>query len=165
MDGMRMGIEKAEFRRVMGHLSTGVTVVAARNPKSGSPCGLTATAVTSVSLEPPLVLVCIDKAATSHDPVLAAGTFSVNVLSQGQERIARRFAEWDSSEKFDGIAYREEVSGAPLLDDALAWLDCRVWATYEGGDHTIVVGEVLRADAREGEPLLYYRGGYGRFTP
>lgn len=160
-----MGIEHAEFRRVMGHLATGVTVVATRNPESGSPCGLTANAVVSVSLDPPLVLVCIDRGATTHDPVLAAGFFSINILSQGQERVARRFAEWESAEKFEGIAWREEVSGAPVLADALGWVDCRVWATYDGGDHTIVVGEVLQGDAREGEPLVYYRGGYGRFTP
>lgn len=160
-----MGIEHAEFRRVMGHLATGVVVVATRDPENGAPCGLTANAVASVSLEPTLVLVCIDKEATSHQPLLDAGIFSINVLSQMQERIARRFAEWEAARKFEGIAYRQEASGAPVLEDSLAWLDCRVWSTYPGGDHTIVVGEVLMGDAREGDPLVYYRGGYGRFKP
>jgi flavin reductase (DIM6/NTAB) family NADH-FMN oxidoreductase RutF len=87
------------------------------------------------------------------------------VLDSMQETIARRFASWDVAEKFRGLAYRTETSGAPVLEIALAWLDCKVSATYPAGDHTIYIGEVLSGDAREGPPLLFYRGGYGRFTP
>lgn len=159
-----MSLEHAEFRRVMGHLASGVTVVAGRDD-GGQPCGLTASAVASVSLEPTLVLVCIERGADSHDAIVGGGSFSISVLAHDQERIARRFAEVAQEEKFVGMPWREENSGAPVLDGALAWLDCRVWATYPGGDHTIVVGEVLAGNAREGAPLLYYRGGYGRFTP
>jgi flavin reductase (DIM6/NTAB) family NADH-FMN oxidoreductase RutF len=159
-----MPIDPSEFRRIMGHFVTGVTVVASRTP-TGEPCGLTANAVTSVSLDPPLVLVCIDRGADSHDCIREAGFFSVNILDADQERYGRRFASWDMDVKFAGIRYRSEATGAPVLEDALAWVDCRVWATYPGGDHTIFVGEVVAGDAREGTPLLYYRSGFGRFVP
>ena len=158
-----MSLDHAEFRRVMGHLASGVTVVSGRDD-AGQPCGLTASAVASVSLDTTLVLVCIERAADSHDAIAGGSAFSISVLAHDQERIARRFAELDQ-DKFVGMPWREEVSGAPVLDGVLAWLDCRVWATYAGGDHTIVVGEVLAGDARDGVPLVYYRGGYGRFTP
>lgn len=158
-----MRIESSEFRRILGHWVTGVSVVAARSGERL--CGLTANAVASLSLEPPLVLACIDRAADSHDCIQSAGSFSINILDADGERLARRFAAWDLTAKFDGVAHHQEITGAPILDEALAWLDCRIWAVHPGGDHTIVIGEVLGGDAREGRPLLYYRGGYGRFMP
>jgi flavin reductase (DIM6/NTAB) family NADH-FMN oxidoreductase RutF len=158
-----MAIETSEFRRVLGHWVSGVAVIAARAP-GAQPCGLTANAVTSVSLQPPLILVCIDHAADSHDCIRDAGAFSVNFLASDQERLARRFAAWDLDQKFEGVAHSPGVTGAPILDDALAWVECRVHAVHPGGDHTIFVGEVVAGDAREGVPLLYYRGGYGRFV-
>jgi flavin reductase (DIM6/NTAB) family NADH-FMN oxidoreductase RutF len=91
--------------------------------------------------------------------------FSVNVLDSSQERMARRFSTWEVDAKFEGLAFRTEVTGAPILTEALAWVDCRLWAEYPGGDHTIFVGEVVAGDAREGIPIIYYRGGYGRFSP
>ncbi len=157
-------MDSFEFRRVLGHWVTGVSVVAAR-PDDGAPCGLTANAFCSVSLDPPLVLVCVEKTADSHDCIARAGAFSVNVLRGEQEQLARRFAAHDVAEKFDGVGFHAEATGAPVFDDALAWVDCRIWATYEAGDHTIYIGRVLAGDAREGVPLLYYRGGYGRFSP
>ncbi|HEX6559224.1 MAG TPA: flavin reductase family protein [Longimicrobiales bacterium] len=156
-------MESSEFRRILGHWASGVSVVATGT--SGKLCGLTANAVASVSLQPPLILVCVEHNADSHACIRTAGVFSVNVLDAGQERIARRFATWEVDTKFEGLAFHTEVTGAPILDDALAWLDCRVWAEYPAGDHTIFVGEVVAGDAREGTPLLYYRGGYGRFVP
>jgi flavin reductase (DIM6/NTAB) family NADH-FMN oxidoreductase RutF len=159
-----MPIDSSEFRRILGHWVTGVSVVAARAP-DGTPCGLTANAVASLSLQPPLVLVCVDHSADSHDCIRDAGAFSLNVLASDQERLARRFAAWDIAHKFDGVAYHLEVTGAPVLDDALAWVDCRVSQSIPGGDHTVFIGEVVGGDAREGAPLLYYRGGYGRFIP
>jgi flavin reductase (DIM6/NTAB) family NADH-FMN oxidoreductase RutF len=158
-----MALDASEFRRVLGHWVTGVSVVTAQ-PADGEPFGLTANAVCSVSLDPSLVLVCVEQIADTHDGIARAGAFSVNVLRSDQEQLARRFAA-DATEKFRGVAYHTEITGAPILDDALAWVDCRIWATYAAGDHTIYIGEVLTADAREGAPLLYYRGGYGRFTP
>jgi flavin reductase (DIM6/NTAB) family NADH-FMN oxidoreductase RutF len=158
-------IDGSEFRRVMGHFATGVTVVTSRMP-DGTPCGLTVNAFSSVSLDPPLVLVCVERTADSHDCIRDTGRFAVNVLGdRGGESLSRRFSAWEVADKFRGVAYREERTGAPILDDALAWLDCRVHETLVGGDHTIFLGEVIAADAQEGTPLLYYRGGYGRFVP
>lgn len=159
-----MAVDPAELRLAMGHLVTGVCVVTA--PRDGEePCGLTVNSIASVSLDPPLILICVDRAAASHDCIRDAGVFAVSILASDQERVSRRFASWDLSDKLRGVAYRAEATGAPVLEGALAWLDCRLWAEYPGGDHTIFVGEVLAADAREASPLLYYRGGYGRFVP
>jgi flavin reductase (DIM6/NTAB) family NADH-FMN oxidoreductase RutF len=141
-----------------------VAVVTARRP-DGHCCGLTANAVTSLSLDPPLVLVCVERSSETHGCILESGHLAVSMLRHDQERLARRFAEYEAGDKFEGVAYRAERTGAPVLEDALAWLDCRLWRTYEGGDHTIFVAEVLAGDAREGVPLVYYRSGFGRVTP
>jgi flavin reductase (DIM6/NTAB) family NADH-FMN oxidoreductase RutF len=152
-----------EFRHVLGHWSTGVAIVATLT-RSGGPCGLTANAIAAVSLTPPLVLACLERGADSHDALRAAGVFSINFLAYGSEAVARRFAGDDAPSKFHGVPYHAEVSGVPVLDDALAWVDCRVHADYDGGDHTIFVGEVLAAGAREGEPLIFHRGRYTRLA-
>ncbi|HEV2146262.1 MAG TPA: flavin reductase family protein [Longimicrobiaceae bacterium] len=158
-------IDPIEFRRVMGHFASGVTVVTTVQP-NGEPCGLTANAVCSVSVDPVLVLVCVEHGADTHDCIRAAGRFAINVLEEeGGESLSRRFATWGVEDKFRGVAWREERTGAPVLEGALAWLDCRVAQELQGGDHTIFLGEVVAADAREGTPLVYYRGGYGRFVP
>ncbi len=157
-------MDAAEFRRILGHWASGVAVVTTRAP-DGRAWGLTANAFASASLEPPLVLVAVDRAAHTHGPLRASGHFAVSVLASDEERLARRFAAGDVAEKFEGVAWRAEHTGAPVLEGALAWVDCRLWAEYPAGDHTIFVGEVLAGDAAERAPLLYYRGGYGRFEP
>lgn len=158
-------IDQAEFRRVMGHFATGVAVVTSRRD-DGTPCGLTANAVASVSLNPTLVLVCVEKRSDSHRCIHEHGAFAVNVLAEGPgETIARRFATWGVPDKFAGLAHRTERTGAPVLEEALAWLDCEVREHLPGGDHTVFLGEVMAGDTGEGTPLLYYRGGYGRFAP
>lgn len=157
-------LEAAEFRRVLGHLASGVTVVTTVDPE-GPVNGLTATAVTSVSLEPPLVLVCVDRTADTCGAIERSGVFAISVLAEDAEVLARRFATYEAEAKFQGIAYHERVTGSPILERAMAWLDCRVQHTYEGGDHVIYVAEVLAGDARDEPPLLYFRGGYGRLTP
>ncbi|HEX5723897.1 MAG TPA: flavin reductase family protein [Longimicrobiaceae bacterium] len=158
-------IDQAEFRRVMGHFATGVAVVTSMRD-DGTPCGLTANALASVSLNPTLVLVCVEKNSDSHRCIAAHGAFAVNVLAEGGgETIARRFATYGVGDKFAGLAFHAERTGAPVLDEALAWMDCRVTEHLPGGDHTVFLGEVLAAAAVEGTPLLYYRGGYGRFAP
>lgn len=158
-------IDTSEFRRVIGHFPSGVSVVTTRTP-AGAPCGLTASAVCSLSLQPTLLLVCVEKGADTHDCIAQAGYFAVNVLAEGKgETLARRFATAEAGEKFTGVAFREERTGAPVLDEALAWMDCRVAGQVEGGDHTVFMGEVMAAGADEGTPLVYYRGGYGRFVP
>lgn len=160
-----MSFEAAEFRRILGHLLTGVTVVAARDPEGDEPRALTASSVASLSLDPPLVLACVEKSSDTHDCIDRAGAFAVSILGEEHEALARRFADYPTERKFDGVAHRAESTGAPVLEAALGWVDCRVWARYEGGDHTIYVGEVLAGDAREGGPLAYFRGGYGREVP
>ena len=157
-----MSFEAAEFRRILGHLATGVAVVSATDPESGAPRGLTASAVASVSLDPPLVLACVEHGADTHECIERAGAFAISFLGADDETLARRFADYPADRKFAGTAYRSEATGAPVLDEALGWVDCRVWAAYDGGDHTIFVGEVVAGDAVDGAPLLYFRGGYGR---
>jgi flavin reductase (DIM6/NTAB) family NADH-FMN oxidoreductase RutF len=158
-----MNVDSAEFKRILGHWATGVAVVTAR-AAAGEPVGLTATAFASLSLEPPLVLVCVDHCSNSHAHIQESAAFSVNVLADDGERLARRFAE-DVENKFEGVAWSPGATGSPVLQGALAWVDCRLTRTHAGGDHTIFVGEVVAGGAREGAPLLYYRGGYGRFSP
>ncbi|HET7232605.1 MAG TPA: flavin reductase family protein [Longimicrobium sp.] len=158
-------IDTSEFRRVISHFPSGVSVVTTRRA-DGGPCGLTASAVCSLSLSPTMLLVCVDKRADTHDCIARAGFFAVNVLAEGRgETLARRFALGEPEEKFTGVAFREERTGAPVLDESLAWMDCRVAGHAQGGDHTVFMGEVMAADAVEGTPLVYYRGGYGRFVP
>lgn len=157
-------IDESEFRRVIGHFATGVAVVTTLR-EDGEAAGLTVSAVAAVSLNPTLILVCVDHGSETHASLERAGCFAANFLEEGKgETLARRFAGGGAEEKFRGVAWHTERTGSPVLDDALAWLDCRVTAALPGGDHTIFVGEVLAADAREGTPLLYYRGGYGRFA-
>jgi flavin reductase (DIM6/NTAB) family NADH-FMN oxidoreductase RutF len=159
-----MSVDPAEFRRILGHWATGVAIVTTAGA-GDDPRGLTANAFASVSLDPPLVLVCVDHRADSLGSIRAAGAFAVNVLQQAGERLARRFAADDIAAKFEGVAWHREQTGSPVLDDALAWVDCRIVRECDGGDHTILIGEVLAGGAREGEPLVYYRGGFNRLLP
>jgi flavin reductase (DIM6/NTAB) family NADH-FMN oxidoreductase RutF len=157
-------MDSAEFRRILSHWASSVAIVTTRTP-AGQPGGLTVSSFASLSLDPPLVLVAIEKNADTYDSVRTFGCFAVNILDSDSEHFARRFAGSETDRKFDGVAYHDEQTGSPILDDALGWIDCRVHAEYDGGDHTIFVGAIQTADAREGSPLLYYRGGYGRFKP
>lgn len=152
-----------DFRATLGRFATGVTVVTAT--AGGRDLGMTLSAFASLSLEPPLVLVCVDRAATLHDVLAEGAVFGVNVLAAGQEALSRRFASGDPADRFAGVGYARGALGAPLLEGALAWLECTVAARHAGGDHTVVVGAVAETGVREGAgreggPLLYYRGGY-----
>jgi len=153
-----MAIEKNELRRVMGHFATGVTVITSIR-SSGEMHGLTANAFTSVSLVPPLLLVCIDKKAESYPCFDESKIFTVNVLAADQEALSRRFAV-TGGDKFEGVSYKVGANGAPILDGALAFLECKVTGKIDGGDHTIYVGEIEQAETKEGKPLLFFRGGY-----
>jgi flavin reductase (DIM6/NTAB) family NADH-FMN oxidoreductase RutF len=158
-------MDDIEFRRVMGHFATGVTVVTATSG-AGVPHGLTANAISSVSLDPTLVLVCVERTADTEPVIREAGAFAINILPEERgEVLARRFAEVDTGDRFSGVAHRPGSTGAPILERALAWLDCTVHEELPGGDHTIFLGKVVAGDAEEGTPLVYYRGGYGRFQP
>ncbi|MFV9505881.1 MAG: flavin reductase family protein [Oscillochloridaceae bacterium umkhey_bin13] len=150
-------IDEPRFRQVLGHFASGVTVVT--TAQAGRLGGLTVSSFTSLSLNPMLVLVCIDRRAASHSLITDTGLYAVNVLAEGQEYLSRRFASAES-EKFIPETYELSPRGLPLLHGVLAQLECRVQQTLPGGDHTIFVGEVLAARCFEGRPLLYYRSGY-----
>ena len=153
-----MPIDKNELRRVMGHFATGVTIITT-HASSGELHGLTANAFSSVSLTPPLVLVCVDKKSESYPCFDDSKIFTVNILGDDQEMLSRKFAV-SGGEKFQGVAYRLGANGAPILEGALAYLECRVIDACQGGDHTVYIGEVEEAETREGKPLLFFRGGY-----
>lgn len=147
-----------DFRATLGRLATGITVIT--TTLEGRDFGMTVSAFTSLSLDPPLVLACVDRSATLHDLLVEDVVFGVNVLAAGQETLSRRFASGDPTDRFAGVGYTRGALGAPLLDGTLAWLECRVAARHPGGDHTIVVGAVAEVGVREERPLLYYRSGY-----
>jgi flavin reductase (DIM6/NTAB) family NADH-FMN oxidoreductase RutF len=155
-----MVIAPAEFRRVLGHFASGVTLVTTCDA-DGRATGLTASAFTSVSLEPPLILVCIDHKSQSHGPLVEGGRFAVNILTVDQEPLSRKFAT-TRLDKFDGVAYRLSALGLPIITDALACLECVTVSTHVEGDHTILVGRVEDASSGDGHPLLYFRGQYHR---
>jgi flavin reductase (DIM6/NTAB) family NADH-FMN oxidoreductase RutF len=157
-----MAIDRTELRRVMGHFATGVTIITTRDV-DGKPYGLTANALCSVSLDPPLLLVCVDKRAESHPAFGRSGLFAVNVLGLGHEDLSRRFAV-SGGDKFVDVDHRSGVSGLPLLDGALATIECRVVSVHEAGDHTIFIGEVEHLQGGGGDPLLFFRGKYRRLV-
>jgi flavin reductase (DIM6/NTAB) family NADH-FMN oxidoreductase RutF len=148
-----------EFRDVIGHFASGVTVITAR--QDGEPKGTTASAVTSLSLEPPMVLVCLNKESSTGKAVAASGRFAVNILGEDQAAEAMRFAKKEG-DKFAGVAMSAGERGEPLLADALATLECHVAEDVTGGTHSVFFGEVERASARTGAPLAYFRGQFGR---
>src|SRR4029079_17901084 len=139
--------------------ASGVSIVTARDD-AGADHGMTVSAFASVSLEPPLVLVCIDHTSSMHALLLEHPRFGISVLSSEQEAYSRRFATDPDTGRFDGIAYSRGDSGVVVLDNALAHIECKVIQHHEAGDHTIFIAEVERAEPRHGRPLLYYRGGY-----
>lgn len=148
-------IDPRRFRDTVGAFATGVTVVTAPGP-----AGLTTNAFTSVSLDPPLVLVCFDAGSRTLDAVRRSGIYGVNVLRAGQEELAAVFASKRvSAEKYAEVSHTEE-HGVPILDDALAWLVCEVTDLVEAGDHTIGIGRVTALDAADGQPLVFYAGDY-----
>jgi flavin reductase (DIM6/NTAB) family NADH-FMN oxidoreductase RutF len=154
-----MTIDPDSFRSILGRFASGITVVTARDA-TGRDVGMTVSAFASVSLRPPLVSVCIDHAASMYEALRGGERFAVNILASDQEALSRRFAAIESAHRFDGIGYQRGESGLVLLDDALAHIECLLVAQYESGDHTLFIGEVERATARDARPLLYYRGGY-----
>jgi flavin reductase (DIM6/NTAB) family NADH-FMN oxidoreductase RutF len=148
----------------MGRFASGIAIMSTL--QDGVAHAMTANAFTSVSLDPPLVLVCVDKGVRMHDAVLECGFWAVSVLADSHRSIAERFAKSgrDLHSQFDGITTSPgPKTGCPLVEGALSWLECRTWATYEGGDHTIVVGEVLSLGADlpvDPNTLIYYAGQY-----
>jgi flavin reductase (DIM6/NTAB) family NADH-FMN oxidoreductase RutF len=157
----RRGITSAQFRHAIGHFATGVTVVTSIGT-DGRPVGTTANAVTSLSLDPPLVLVCFDHGSLTLEAVRAHGAFVINVLAAPQRYLSANFARRGVAAAWEGVPHRLGLTGSPRLDGVLATLECTVEHRLPGGDHEIVVGRVREAETGgdDAAPLLYWRGGY-----
>jgi flavin reductase (DIM6/NTAB) family NADH-FMN oxidoreductase RutF len=155
-------ISNTAFREILSRFASGVTVVAVYGERG--PLGFTATGFTSVSLTPPLILVCINKSASVYDAIVAAESFGVSILDAAQPRLARRFAQSDV-DRFEGVVLRAaEVIPVPLIEGALAHLECRRYALQDVGDHTLVVGAVVGGSVSTGRPLLHYGRRFGLFV-
>lgn len=156
-------IDAARFREVLGYFPTGVTVVTAAT--DSGPVGLAIGSFSSLSLDPPLVLFCAGRTSTSWPRIREVGAFCVNILAEDQEDVCRIFAG-RGTDKFAGIGWRPSLVGAPIIAGSLASIDCRVDEVLSGGDHDIVIGRVVDLQRhRTGGPLVFFRGGYGRFAP
>jgi 3-hydroxy-9,10-secoandrosta-1,3,5(10)-triene-9,17-dione monooxygenase reductase component len=151
-------VDPNRFRQLLSRFATGVTVVTALDP-AGRPAGMTASALASVSLEPPLILVCVGKQAAFHAAMSAARHFAVNVLAADQEHLSRQFAAIEG-DHFAGVTYRPGANGVPLLEGAVAHLLCEVTERHEAGDHTVFFGLVAGGETFERVPLLYFKSGY-----
>ena len=162
-----MGVTQADFRKAMGSFATGVTVITVDH--EGEVHGMTANAFTSVSLDPLLVLVCVDHKAKTHAHLHARKRFGVNVLASNQRRISEYYARppqvHQSAEEDVGAKFDRTPLGTPVLHGALAYLECRLHSAQDAGDHTIFIAEVEEVVVREGEPLLYFRSRYRDIGP
>lgn len=156
-----MAFDPADQRRIMGSFATGVTVV---TTNSKPPTGLTANAVASLSLNPPLVLVAVDKKASSHQAFQETRCFAVNILTDKQQSVSNRFAT-PGPKDFSDLNIRTAETGAPIIADSLGWLDCQLHEVLPGGDHDIFVGRIVAGELNAGEPLLYYSGKYRDIAP
>ncbi len=159
-----MPIDPDSFKRAMSNWASGVSVVTCRH--DGAIHGMTASSFTSLSLDPPLILVCVARTALTHHLLEAGGHFAVNVLGSEQSAISDRCAGFlgEPAHLLDDLDLLDDSASGAVLSDALAWFDCRVWAGYPGGDHTIFVGEVLSAGCAERAPLVWHRRGYRSLT-
>ncbi len=150
------------YRRTCARFATGITVITARD-ENGHPHGMTVNSFSSVSLDPPLVMVSIDLRNAILGHFLTSPHFAVNVLAEDQEGLSRRFAS-ASENRFHGVEWRAAESGAPLLAGALAYLECAVTKVMEIGDHSVLIGEVRHAEYRDGRPLLFYESSYRKLA-
>lgn len=156
----RGALSAESFRQIMGRFPTGVTIVTSRDAQ-GMACGLTANAVTSVSLDPPLILVCVDRSSETLPAILEQRRFAVNILSAGQRPLADRFAR-RAPGKFEGVPFFGGPLGTPILEGVAAWLECELQRTIDGGDHKILIGKGVDGDTAEHDPLIFSRGAYFR---
>jgi flavin reductase (DIM6/NTAB) family NADH-FMN oxidoreductase RutF len=154
-------LSSAEFRDVIGCFATGVTVIT--TACDGRPCGTTASAISSVSVEPPTVLICMNRASSTGQAVERTGLFAINILGEGHGAVAARFATKDS-DKFSGVPVVEGACGQPLLADAIAHLVCRVTSSMAAATHLVFLAEIEAGAAAEGTPLAYFRGCFGRLV-
>lgn len=151
-------LDLEHFREACARYATGITVATVVDA-TGAPHGLTASSFTSVSWLPPLVLVCIDHRATAHEHFKTARSFAINILGEEQKELSVRFAT-PAPDRFKGVAWKPGILGAPLLENVLAWLECEVDQIVNAGDHTVFIGEVKNAFARDGRPLVYFYRDY-----
>lgn len=160
-----MSVTADQFKQALKQWTTGVTVVTTK--RDDGIRGITVSSFTSLSLDPPLVLVCIDKKSPSHKLIDDQGCFAVHILREDQQPLSDMAAGFLGAESahLEGVTYHTETTGAPVLDDALAWLDCRLTGSFVEGDHTIYVGRVEASGDSEGKPLLYYAGAYRAIAP
>lgn len=154
-----MAINPTEFRAALSRFPSGVTVVTTKDA-AGKFHGITVSAFCSVSLDPPLILVCIEKTTCSHTAFEQSRSFVVNFLRSSQSDLSERFAS-QSSDKFQGLDFRPGIDGVPIVEGCIANLECLLRNSYDGGDHTIFVGEVENVEIRDGEPLIYFHSTYG----
>ena len=152
-----MPVDDAHFKLAMSQFASGVTVVTTEH--ENKPYGLTVASFASLSLHPPLVLVCVEKAVKSHDALIASKKFGISILGSDQTEISKRFAS-KSDDKFSGIITDRGQLGVPLIKEALCTIECRLRDQLPGGDHSIFIGEVVEVKVREGAPLVYFRSGY-----
>ncbi len=155
------------FRRILGHFATGITVVTVER-EPGHVHGMTANSFTSISLQPPLVSICVDEESRLLSFLKTQRRFGVSILKDSQQALSEHFATGEQGPEAGarlGIRYRWTASGIPVLEDALAQLTCNVVSQYVAGDHTIFLGEVESAEVADGQPLLYYRGQYRTLQP
>jgi flavin reductase (DIM6/NTAB) family NADH-FMN oxidoreductase RutF len=152
------GLDAAAFRALLGSFPTGVAVVTTRDA-AGGPAGMTASAVSSVSLEPPLLVVCVDRATDFHRHIETASRFALSVLAADQETLSRRFAA-EMPDRFAGVGYATDDHGLPLLDGAAAHIVCERWDARTAGDHTLFFGLVVGGAVHPRPPLIHFRGGY-----
>ncbi len=152
-----MPVDDAEFKLALSHFASGITVVTTE--WNGKPYGMTVASFASLSLRPPLVVVCIEKSVKTHDAIASAKKFAVNILAAHQGELSTRFAS-RSEDKFTGVEWANGTLGLPLIVNALTTIECALHDQLPGGDHSIFVGEVVATAVRQGKPLLYFRGGY-----
>jgi 3-hydroxy-9,10-secoandrosta-1,3,5(10)-triene-9,17-dione monooxygenase reductase component len=159
--GARM-IESPRYRTVLGHFASGVAIVTAMTP--GGPVGLTCQSFFSLSMDPPLVAIATGRSSTSWPQVADVGSFCINILSNDQEAVCRNFAV-SGADKFSGVQWSLTPNGSPRLEGVLAWLDCTIERSDPAGDHYLVVGRVHDLGNGTGDPLLFFRSGFGTFMP
>jgi 4-nitrophenol 2-monooxygenase / 4-nitrocatechol 4-monooxygenase, reductase component len=158
-----MALTKDEYRQLIGCFPTGVTIITMEH--EGEVRGMTANAITSVSLDPLLLLICVDKRTITHRFLEQASAFAVNILAEDQEHVSRALASRDSDDarRLMGHPYHPGQNGAPILDDCVAYLECRITEVFPGGDHSIFIGEVVWGEVmRDAPPLIFHRGKYRR---
>jgi flavin reductase (DIM6/NTAB) family NADH-FMN oxidoreductase RutF len=155
-----MAIDQRHFRDVMGTFATGVTIVTTM--VNGAAHGITANSFSSVSLDPPLVLFCLGRSSTNFEAFMAADCFAVNILAAGQDALSTRFAVYEG-DRFEGVPWQPWETGSPVLDGVVAVADCLCEAKHDAGDHIVMIGRAVRAEALSNTPpLLYHRGKYAQ---